>query len=212
MEPERRPRLLAGLAVLALVAVLAWVTSPAWVVARLSWVAGDPLRLTVALVALAVVRPLVAWPTTTIAVVAGYGFGPAGFPLALGLVVLTSVPPYWVARRGRGEGRLATAGERFVDATGGVRGVTASRLVPAPSDVVSVAAGVAGVRLGAFAVGTALGEVPWVAAGVVAGDSLDALTAGSLASTFDPTLVAGSLAVGVLMLAGPLYRLYAEWA
>jgi uncharacterized membrane protein YdjX (TVP38/TMEM64 family) len=72
--------------------------------------------------------------------------------------------------------------------------------------VVSAAAGVSGVRLRTFVVGTALGEVPWVVAGVLAGSSMDALTAGSLAGALDLRLVLAVALVGLLLVAGPVYR------
>jgi len=207
---DRRTRLVAGAGLLSLVAVLAWASSPSWVLGRLAWVAADPLRLTAALVVVAVVRPLFAWPTTLLAVVAGYGLGLAGFPLALGLVVLTSVPPYWLAGRGVGEGRVAAAGERLVAETGDLRSVAGSRLLPLPSDVVSAGAGVAGVGPGAFALGTAVGEVPWVAVGVLAGDSFGTLRAASLSAVVDPRVVVGASLLAVLAFAGPVYRLLAS--
>jgi uncharacterized membrane protein YdjX (TVP38/TMEM64 family) len=207
---DRRVRALAGVAVVAAVGGLAWARSPAWLLARLAWVAADPVRLAAALVVVAAVRPLFAWPTTLLALVAGYGLGLAGFALALPLVVATSLPAYWLAARGTGDGRVAVAGERLVAETGALRSVVGSRLVPLPSDVVSAGAGVAGVPLPAFAVGTALGEVPWVALGVVAGDSLDALTAASLSAAMDPRVALGAAALAGLLFAGPAYRLLQE--
>jgi uncharacterized membrane protein YdjX (TVP38/TMEM64 family) len=205
---DRRTRLLAGVGLVALVAVLGILVSPGAVLDRLAWVASDPLRLTAALVAVAVVRPLFAWPTTLLAVAAGYGLGLPGFPLALGLVVVTSVPPYWVAGRGAGDGSVAAAGERLVAETGDLRSVAGSRLLPLPSDVVSAGAGIAGVRLRAFVLGTAVGEVPWVAAGVVAGDSFAALSGASLAAAMDPRVIVGAALLAALAFAGPAYRLY----
>jgi uncharacterized membrane protein YdjX (TVP38/TMEM64 family) len=206
---NRRSRLLAGLALLA-VAAAAALSSPGPVLSRLAWLAADPLRFGAALVALAMVRPLLAWPTTLLAVAAGYGYGTAGLPLALALIVLTSVPPYLLARRVRSAGaaveRAAAVGEGFVDAAGGVRSVTASRLLPAPSDVVSVGAGAANVTLGPFVVGTALGEVPWATAGVLAGASLESPSGASLAGVFDPRLVVAGALAAALALAPPAYR------
>ncbi|SEA08978.1 Uncharacterized membrane protein YdjX, TVP38/TMEM64 family, SNARE-associated domain [Haloplanus vescus] len=205
---HRRSRLLAGVALVAAVVVLGVLVSPAVVLARLAWVVADPLRLLVALTLVALVRPLFAWPTTLIAVVAGYGFGLRGFPVALALVVVTSLPPYWVAARGAGTGSVAAAGERLVAEAGALRGVAGSRLLPLPSDVVSAGAGVAGVPVRAFALGTALGEVPWVAAGVVAGDSFATLDAVSLSAVLDPRVVVGASLLALLALAGPVYRTY----
>jgi len=205
---DRRVRLLAGVGLVALVALLGVLVSPEMVLDRLAWVVADPIRLTAALVAVAVVRPLFAWPTTLLAVVAGYGLGLRGFPLALALVVVTSLPPYWVAGLGAGDGSVAAAGERLVAETGDLRSVVGSRLLPLPSDVVSAGAGVAGVPLRAFALGTAIGEVPWVAAGVVAGTSFGALGAVSLSAAMDPRIVVGAAALAALVFAGPTYRLY----
>jgi uncharacterized membrane protein YdjX (TVP38/TMEM64 family) len=207
---DRRVRLGAGVGLIALVAALAVLTSPAAVLSRLAWVAADPLRLSLALVAVAVVRPLFAWPTTLLAVAAGYGLGLGGFPLALALVVVTSLPPYWVAGLSAGDGSVAAAGERLVAETGDVRSVVGSRLLPLPSDVVSAGAGVAGVPLRAFALGTAVGEVPWVAAGVVAGDSFATLSTVSLSAAMDPRVVVGAAILAGLAFAGPAYRLYSR--
>jgi len=205
---DRRVRLLAGVGLVALVGALAVLTSPAAVLDRLAWVAADPLRLILALVAVAVVRPLFAWPTTLLAVVAGYGLGLGGFPLALGLVVVTSLPPYWVAGLSAGDGAVAATGARFVAEAGDLRSVVGSRLLPLPSDVVSAGAGVAGVPLRAFALGTAIGEVPWVVAGVVAGDSFGALSTASLSAAMDPRVVVGAAILAGLAFVGPAYRLY----
>lgn len=213
-----RRALSAGLLV-ACVAAAAAVASPAALSDRLAWFAADPLRLVGALCLLALVRPLLAWPTTLLAVVAGYGFGLAGAPLALGLITATSVPPYLLACRGRdgwGSGRLsalatraAGAGERAVAVAGGFRSVAAARLLPAPSDVVNVGAGLAGVRLVPFLAGTAVGEVPWAVAGTVAGASAGRVVAGGPSAAFDPRLVAAAALSGLLLLVGPLYRRYA---
>ncbi|AZH26503.1 VTT domain-containing protein [Haloplanus aerogenes] len=204
---DRRVRLLAGVGLVVLVALLGVLVSPGAVLDRLAWVAADPLRLTAALVVVAVVRPLFAWPTTPLAVVAGYGLGLRGFPLALVLVVVTSLPPYWVAGLGAGDGSVAAAGERLVAETGDLRSVVGSRLLPLPSDVVSAGAGVAGVPVRAFALGTAIGEVPWVAAGVVAGASFGAIGEVSLSAAMDPRIVVGAAALAVLVFAEPTYRL-----
>ncbi|MFD1599252.1 TVP38/TMEM64 family protein [Halobellus rarus] len=204
-----RVRVVAG-AALAVVIVGALLVSPDAVLSRASWLVSDPMRLVATSVALAAVRPLLAWPTTLLAVLLGYGLGPAGFPLALALVALTSVPPFLLARRfGRGGG-LADAGEAFVDRTGGIRSVVASRLVPAPSDVVSVAAGIAGVRLSTFLVGTAIGEVPWVVAGVLAGSSAETLAAGDVAGAADLRLVAAAGIAAALLLGPTAYEWYRD--
>ena len=207
--PIARRRIAAG-AALTVVVVGALFTSPEAVLSRAAWLVADPVRLLVAAVAFAIVRPLLAWPTTLLAVLLGYGLGFSGFPIALALVTLTSVPPFLLARRLGSDGEVAAAGAAFVERAGGVRSVVASRLVPAPSDVVSVAAGVAGVRLPTFLVGTAIGEVPWVLAGTVVGLSAGRLTAGAVADVADPRLVAGAAVAAVLLLTPTAYDWYVE--
>lgn len=205
----RRVRVALGVGLLVVVAAAALLVSPAAALDVLVWLAADPVRYLVACIALAAVRPIFAWPTTLVGIAVGFGFDVVvGLPLALSLYTLTSVPPYLFGRRAGGDGRIATAGRRVRDATGDFRGVAASRLFPAPSDVVSVGSGVAGVPLGVYLLGTAVGELPWALASVVAGASLDSLASGTAIAVFDPRFVAGATALGVLVLAGPLYRFY----
>ena len=210
----------AGIAVTAL-AALALAVSPEAALSRLRWLATDPLRFGAAVVALAALRPLLAWPTTLLAVAVGFGYGWVGTPYALALVVGTALPPYALARAGRlrfRDGsetdeepgvadRFCRAGERFAAESGSVRAVAGTRLLPLPSDAVTVGAAAAGVGTRPFLVGTALGELPWVLAGVAVGVSLDRLAAGG-GSLVDPTVVLGMAAVGALVLAGPLYRTF----
>lgn len=208
-RPRVGPRVAVGLA-LVTVAAAAVLLSPDAVLAHAAWVAADPVRLVAAAVALAVVRPFLAWPTTLLAVVVGFGFGLAGLPFALSLIVLTSIPPYLFARRYGRTGRLAAAGESFVERTGDLRSVVLSRLVPAPSDVVSVGAGVAGVRLRWFALGTAVGETPWAVAGVLAGASAETLAAGDLGTVVDVRLAAVAALVAAVLATPSLYEWYDE--
>jgi len=198
----------AGLA--ALVALAALLLSPARVVSEVLHLADHPVYLAGVIVGLYLVRPLFAWPTSLVAVLAGYGFGPvAGFPVALAGTTASTCLPFLAARYvGAGSGlvaRLGDSGERFFAATGDLRGMVVSRLLPAPSDPVSAAAGLSGVPLPAFVAGTAIGEVPWTVAAVLAGGSLDRLVA-SGASAVGWELLAAAAAVGVALLAGPAYR------
>ena len=197
----------------AVAAAAAWLASPAAALARLSLLAADLLRFGVALLALTAVRPFLAWPTTLLAVAVGFGYGWVGVPLGVALLVATALPPYLLARTGRVRARgawrtadrLCDAGERLATATGGVRAVTATRLLPLPSDAVSVGAGASGIRPRQFLLGTAAGELPWVIVGVAVGVSLDRLAAGDL-SAVDPTALVAMAGVGALLLAGPAYR------
>lgn len=203
---DRRTRMVVGFGLFCVVAAGALLTSPAWVLGRLAWLAADPIRFVVALLLLTLVRPFLAWPTTLLAVIVGYAWGFAGLPVAIVLITLTSVPPYWVARRSRDGGRFSEMGERAVAVAGGFRGVTASRLIPAPSDVVSVAAGLANVRLVPFLAGTAVGEIPWAVAGVVAGESVETVLTDGLGAVVDVELVLAALVAAALLLVGPVYR------
>lgn len=207
---QRRSRAALGAAVLLVVGLGAARTSPQWVLSRLDWLATDPVRFAAALVALALVRPLLAWPTTLIAVVVGYGWGVRGLPVALALIALTSVPPFLLARQSADGGRFASAGARAVDATGDLRGVIVSRLLPAPSDVVSVGVGLSGVPLRAFVIGTAIGELPWAVAGIVAGQSIGRVLREGLGAVIDLELIVAAGVAAVLLLAGPAYRHFAD--
>ncbi|MFB6281180.1 MAG: VTT domain-containing protein [Haloferacaceae archaeon] len=193
---------------LAAVAVAAATASPDAALRRLSWLAADPVRYGLACLALAAIRPLVAWPVTLLALAAGFGYGLVGAPVGLALMVLTSMPPYLFARRVGGDGRVAAVGERIAAATGGTRVIVASRFLPTPSDAVSAAAGVAGIGLRPFVVGTVIGEAPWAVAGALAGASLPSLVRGSV--RLDPRLVAAAALGAVLLLAGPGYRAYRD--
>lgn len=203
---QRRNRFLAGLALLLVIGAGALLTSPRWLLARVAWLAADPVRFVTVLILLAAVRPLLTWPTTLLAVIVGYGWGLQGLPLALGLIVLTSVPLFVVGRRSKTGGRFAAVGEQAVDITGDLRSVIISRLFPAPSDVVSFAAGLSGVPVRAFALGTAIGELPWAFAGIVAGQSIETVLAEGLGAVVSPELIVAAALVGLLLLAGPVYR------
>lgn len=205
-----------GIAV-AVVAAGALLVDPALVLRRLAWLAADPLRFFTALVAFALVRPLLAWPATVVGVAAGYGFGLPGAFVAVTLLGLTALPPYLFARwiggpQVEGEGRAAqllTVADRVRADAGDRRAVTAARLLPAPSDAISLAAGAGGVPLRPFLVGTLLGEGPWAVAGALAGAELGSLAAGT-GVTVDARLVAVAGVVAGLLLVGPAYRVYAE--
>jgi len=215
LTPGRSTRLVGVAAAVVLAAALLVDAGP--VLRRLSWLAADPARFVLALVAFALVRPLFGWPATLVGVAAGYGLGLAGAPVAVALLGVTALPPYLFARRvgapavpddGRVERVLSTA-ERLRADAGDRRTVTAARLLPAPSDAISLAAGAGGVPLRPFLVGTLLGEGPWAVAGALAGAELGSLAAGT-GVTVDARLVVVAVVVAGLLVAGPAYRVYAE--
>ncbi len=200
---------------LAAVAAFAWLSSPDVVLASVTRLAADPLRFGVVLLALTAVRPFLAWPTTLLAVVVGFGYGWGGVPIGVALLVATAILPYGLARAGRVRvrsdfrtaDRICRAGERLADAAGSARAVAATRFLPIPSDVVSIGAGASGIRLRSFLLGTAVGELPWVIVGVAVGVSIDRLAAGEL-SVVDPTAFVAMAGVGTLLLVGPVYRTF----
>lgn len=206
-----RRRRYATLVVLGGLAAVGVVLSWRGVAADVAAVFAGPLFLP-ALVVIALVRPFLAWPVSLLSLAVGYVLGfPAGVPVVLGVTVLTCLPPFLLAARFDGErgllGRLARVGSDTVSVTGGYRGMTAARLSPAPADAVSYAAGLSGVSLPAFVVGTLLGELPWAAAYVLLGASLGDLSAEGL-STADPPLLllAATALVALALVARPLAR------
>lgn len=203
-------RQVAGVGVVAAVAAAAALaTSPATLFARAEALAARPALLAVALLALYLVRPLLAWPISALSILLGYLFGPVAIPVALVGAVVTTLPAYSIARHvGHDAGLLARVGDAGTlvrETTGDLRGVIAVRLAPLPTDPVSYAAGLAGVPLGPYVAGTALGEFPWVVATVLFGASMNQLTTGGLGT--DPLLLVTTLALAVLLaLSGPAYR------
>lgn len=202
-------RAIAGGLVATIVVAGALFTSPSWVLARLAWLTANPWRLLAALLVVALVRPFLAWPVTLLSVVCGYAWGVWSIPIASALMAITSVPPYLIARQtgaGWATGRLQSAGRRAVNVAGDFRSIVASRLLPVPSDVVSVAAGVADVRPIPFVVGSAVGELPWAIAGVLAGSSVGLVLEEGVGAVFTPELVAAAAITGLMLLVGPAYE------
>jgi uncharacterized membrane protein YdjX (TVP38/TMEM64 family) len=205
MEPTVR-RGLAGAAVAALV-LAGLALSPGSLLESLGSAAASPW-FPVVLVGLYLARPFLAWPITALSVLVGVRYGlVAGVPLALTGAVATSLIPYAAARRFRPRegllGRLADRSEGYFERTGDLRGVVAARLAPTPAEAISAGAGAANVRLGAFVLGTAVGELPWTIAAVLAGASVGQVATGT---AVDPRLVAGGALAGAALLAGPAYR------
>ncbi|WP_435346162.1 TVP38/TMEM64 family protein [Haloarchaeobius sp. HRN-SO-5] len=220
MRFDVRRRAAVGTLLAATVVAASLLVSPDVAVEHASAVATDPLLFGVAVCLLYLLRPLVAWPATLLAVVVGYGYGVAlGLPVALAGAVVTSLPPFYATRwlgGGRdasGEftdyGRVRRGATDYFDAAGDVRGVTAARLVPIPADVVSCTAGVSGISLRAFVAGTLLGELPWTVAAVLVGSSANRLTTDGLGSVGLSLSVAMVVVAGTL-LARPAYRAYAR--
>jgi uncharacterized membrane protein YdjX (TVP38/TMEM64 family) len=209
MEPAVRRQLLGGLALAALAVVGLLVLSPERALRGVVALGERPLVFLGLLVVVYGVRSLVLWPISALSILVGFVLGvPGGVPVALAGAVYTCLPPYLLARYAPDGGgpldRIRRLGRRVVDSTGDLRGLAAARLLPLPADPVSYAAGLAGVSLPAYVAGTALGEFPWVVAAVTAGASMRTFTLSG--STNSLALIAGAAGLGVLLLAGPVYR------
>jgi uncharacterized membrane protein YdjX (TVP38/TMEM64 family) len=140
--------------------------------------AGGPLRwLAVALgVAVALLTPI---SRTAVSVLLGAVAGfPAGLALALAGGLLGGLAGFALSRALGRETVLRLAGRRIarVDRLLGERGflaVLGARLMPvAPFAVISYVAGLSGVRLRAYLLGTAVGLAPWSVLYVAIGASL----------------------------------------
>lgn len=181
--------------------------SPRATLGELKALAGRPLLFGTALLICYLMRPLVGWPITLFSALLGYLYGLVAFPVALAGAVVTSLPPYALARTTGDAGLLGWAGatgRRYFEAAGDTRGVVVARLAPLPSDPVSYGAGLSGVSPGAFAAGTALGETPWTIGAVLVGSSMSALTVEGVDIVLP--LIAGGALLALLVLAGPLYN------
>lgn len=201
-------RQLAGVATLVAVAVAATLTlSPATVAREVVTLADRPMVFGGVLLVAYLCRFLVAWPISALSVLVGFALGPSGVPIALAGAVLTCLPPYLLAGRIEGTGgplgSLGRHGERYFTSMGPVRGVTAARLAPLPTDPVSYTAGLASVPIGPYVLGTAIGELPWVTAAILVGASAETLTTEGVAPT---TLIVGAAGLAALLLVPPAYR------
>ncbi len=207
-------RQLAGIAIVATIAIsAATLRSPKDTFEFVEMLAARPVLLAIALVGLYLVRPLLAWPISALSVLIGFLFGPAAIPVALGGAVVTTLPAYLLARwLGHEVGLLARvgdAGEAVRRTTGDLRGIVAVRLAPLPTDPISYAAGIAGVPLRPYVLGTAIGETPWVVAAVLLGASMGRLTTAGVSAS--PFVLATAVALAALLVVSrPAYRRLSE--
>lgn len=167
-------------------------------------------RLFVVVVALLyLVRPFLGIPMSLVTIVVGWRYGLlVGLPIAVGGTAVTTYPPYYVGRYYRTDsgllGWLSRNGERAFDATGGFRGMVASRLAPAPAEGVSYGAGVAGVAPSTYVLGTLLGELPWTLGYLLLGRSMQDLALDAV--EVDYRVLAASALVALLVVAPPVVR------
>lgn len=209
MDRQIRTQLAGGLALGVTGLVGLFVVTPERALSSIAALSGRPLVFGLLLVVLYGGRSLVLWPISALSLLVGFVYGPTiGIPIALAGAVYTCLPPYLLARyapRDHGPtARLHAIGCSITDVTGTLRGLVAARLIPLPADGVSYAAGLSDVPLGRYALGTAVGETPWVVATVIAGASMRAFTVESAGQTL-PLLIAATC-LGVVLLSGPVYR------
>lgn len=207
--PVTRKRLAFGGALLALLG-LALVLRPDRVIGELRSVLFSPW-FPVVLAGLYLLRPFLGWPIIVLSALVGYRYGVVlGFPIALAGVVGTSLIPYAAGRHfdldGPISGRFVGGSQRYFRTAGDLRGIIAARLAPTPAEPISAAAGFGGVPLGPFVLGTLIGELPWTIAAVTLGHSLNVYAVDAIEVDWW-VAVAGALAA-LLLLAGPLYRVY----
>ena len=219
-------RWLVGVVILVGIGTASLLVSPSTTFEVAESVAADPSLFGLLVAGLYLVRPLFAWPTTPLAIVVGYGYGIGlGVPIALVGVLITVLPVYltvrWItdgspieanrpplvgsASISAGLERTGSAVCRYYETAGPIRGVTASRLAPIPSDVATAAAAASGVKLRHLIVGTAIGELPWTVAAVVVGASAATIRTEGPGEFGVAFAVACTLAA-LLLLAGPAYR------
>lgn len=208
MESATRRQLLglSGLVGVAVVAAVAF--SPDAVIQSLAGLVENPAAFLLVIGVVYLVRPFLLWPATALAVVIGYLYGPLiGFPVALAGGVLTATPPYLIGKYARTDvglfGTVSTSGERVVNAVGETRTVLAARLSPVPGDPISYGSGLSDISPRAFYLGTAIGEIPWAAGGVLTGASLGALSRSSFSLRIELVLLLAGLSL--LLLTGPVY-------
>lgn len=203
-------RELLGLALFVVVAVVALATSPDRALTLLAEFEDRPAQFVLLLCVVYLVRPLFAWPVVAVSTVVGFVLGPVlGLFVATVGVALTSLPPYlaacWFGTDTSLTARLSSHGQAYFQTMGDVRGMIAARFAPIPADATSAAAGLSGISIGPFLVGTVVGEFPWTVAAVLVGASARELNVGGLSGVSLPLVIATTLA-GIALLAGPVYR------
>lgn len=195
--------------VVAALTCAALVLSPRAVLDSVAGLSAHPWRFLAVLTVLYLARPFLLWPVSALSLTVGFVLGATyGIPVAIAGTLLSNTAPFLLARYARSDegvvGLAAGPTERFAEAIGEFRGVVAARLAPLPADVVSAGAGLSEVSLRAYLLGTLVGESPWIAAEVIAGASMHALSVHGLRHSL--ALFAAATTCSALLLAGPAYR------
>lgn len=187
-----RRRVAVGL-LITVAATLFVLTSPEFALSYATRTLASPW-FPVVLVGLYLVRPFLGLPITLVSALVGFRYGlEFGVPVALAGCVLTSLPAFLAGRTLPTDGRImelvGARSQHYFSVTGGLRGLVAARLAPTPAEPVSAAAGIGGLSVSTFALGTVIGELPWTLAAVALGTGLQ---------SFDPTHVTVDWRIGLL--------------
>ena len=204
-KDKKRFQLLTVGLLIVLACIASWFNSPQKILITISEVHTGVLVFLIPI--LYITRPFLIIPLSAFSIFMGYRFGMIlGIPIAITGTVLSCLPPFTVARYLCIDsdllGRISKRSEEFFDTTGGVRGMVAARLSPAPADAVSYGAGFSGVSLSSFVFGTVLGELPWATAYVLIGSSMRSFTLRSV--QLDRRLIGAGAVVAFLLLIEPI--------
>ncbi len=162
-----------------------------------------------AVLAAYLLRPLFLLPVTVLTVFVGFWLGPfAGVAVALVGATASAMPPFLAARRAQATaaddgrfGRWALRLRRHAFSS-----ILTARLAMLPGDAVNVAAGAARAPVASFVAATAVGGLPGLVTGVLAGAGLR----GSGRFAFDGLALRPGLLVGSAALLA--FSLVAAWA
>lgn len=201
-----------------LAAVLGWAVaeglSPGEAAARLVDAISGSAVGALAYLAVWLVRPLVLFPASVLAVAGGFLFGALGGTLlvvvaANASAVIAYALARWMGEVARASGGPADGGLGRWTARlreSGFEAVLVMRLLLVPYDLVSYLAGAARIRLGAFLAATAIGSAPAILAFVLFGASLDEFHGGVPAVDLPVLAASGALLVAGLATARLLRR------
>jgi uncharacterized membrane protein YdjX (TVP38/TMEM64 family) len=129
-----------------------------------------------------------------------YGF-PEGVLFGLFGASISCLPPFVIARTVQTDtgfiGLVSKPSKKLFDSGDSARGIVAARLLPFPTDMVSYSAGLAGVSVWSFIVGTVVGLFPWVLPEILIGDSMQ--TFSKEGAVLTPELLVGMSLLGILV-------------
>lgn len=138
----------------------------------LAELSGDPWAL-VGLMAVFAIRPVLLLPITVLTAFSGFLLGPAWGTLYALVGVLVSASIAYLLARVLGAGRAPQGGWMTLLRERSFEALLTARLMMLPGDAVNYAAGALRIHFGAFVLATALGGMPGLLVGVLAGASVE---------------------------------------